>query len=333
MAKNATSSQPPRRLLRRLGIGAAAGLGVVWLRRQIKRKVLTRLALFPRVIGERTPQEIGLAFEEVWFASRDGLKLHGWFIPGREGGTAPKNVTVIMGHGHAGNKEPDLEYARFFQQAGYNVFMFDFRGHGRSEGPRGSSMGYWERLDVHGAVDYLLGRGQERFAVFGISMGASILIMAAAENPYIRAVIADSAYAHLHRSIAAEINNLYRAPMWLARLLAQYAWNIFAGHHRFPTKSTSPADYIAQIAPRPVLLIHGDQDKITRIENAYILHKMAKQPKEMWIQPGVPHAAGYTSYGPAYERRVLDFLSRVDWEAEPELKAPERTLDGIATLK
>jgi hypothetical protein len=71
-----------------------------------------------------------------------------------------------------------------------NVFMFDFRSHSRSEGPPGTSMGYWEKLDVHGAVDWLLGRGETRFASFGISMGA--VIMVTAENPYIWAVIAEA---------------------------------------------------------------------------------------------------------------------------------------------
>jgi alpha/beta superfamily hydrolase len=69
--------------------------------------------------------------------------------------------------------------------------MFDFQGYGLSDGPPGTSMGYWEKLDVHGAVDWLLGRGETRFASFGISMGAVIMIMVTAnmltrvENAYI----------------------------------------------------------------------------------------------------------------------------------------------------
>ncbi len=311
--------------------GLGLGGGLFWLRSKLRRTTLNRLALFPRQIGNRTPQDLGMAYEEVWFPARDGVKLHGWYIPASVGNPNRKNVTVIIGHGHTGNKEPDLEYVYFFQRAGYNVFSLDFRGHGRSEGDLGSSMGYWERLDVHGAVDWLLGRGQDRFAAFGISMGAAILIMAAAENPFIRAVVADSPYAHLYRSIAAEINNLYRLPMWFANILSRYAWRIMADHHGFPTKVASPADYVAGIAPRPLFIIHGEQDKLTRVENGYILYKLAKEPKELWVQPGVSHAAGYATYGPEYERCVLEFLDRVDWQAPPDLHAPAQTLDGIAT--
>ncbi len=291
---------------------------------------LRRLALFPRYLAERTPGELGLPFEEVWFESRDGLKLHGWYIPSPATGVAaPKNVTILMGHGHTTSKEPDLEYARFFHQAGYNVFTFDFRGHGRSEGPQGSSVGYWEKLDVHGAVDWLIGRGQERIAAFGISMGAAILIMATAENPFIRAVIADSAFAQLYRSIAAEINNMWRLPLWLARPLGYYSWRILAAHHRFPLKASSPADYVAAISPRPLLLIHGDQDRLTRVENAYLLSRLSAPPTQLWIQPGLGHVQGYQTYGPAYEKRLLDFLATVDWQKPLDLPAPSITLDGI----
>jgi uncharacterized protein len=313
-------------------VGSATMLGLVVLDNWLRRKILARLALCPRVVGKSTPLDAGMPFEEVWFPSRDGLKLHGWFIPGHpEGKARSKNITVIMGHGHAGNKEPDLHYALFFHQAGYNVLMFDFRGHGQSEGTRGSSMGYWERLDVHGAVDWLLGRGLARFAAFGISMGGSILIMAAGENPYIRAVITDCAYAQAYRSIASEMSNIYGLPMWLTRPFGRYAWWKMAKYHRFAWKNSSPADYVGNIAPRALLLIHGEQDKVTRIENAYLLYKLANQPKELWVLPDVGHTDGYSAYGTAYSERILNFLERVDWEAAPDLRAPARTLDGVMT--
>lgn len=332
MDKKQLKSSKSRKVLVGAALGVGAGLSGFGLRSRIRHYTLRRLALFPRVVGERTPRDLGMEYHEVWFQTRDGLKLHGWYIPDPPGGGATRHVTVIIGHGHTGNKEPDLHYAAMFYQAGYNVFMFDFRGHGRSEGPRGSSMGYWERLDVHAAVDWLLNQGQTRFAAFGISMGAAILIMAAAENPYIRAVIADSAYAHLYRSIAAELSNITRLPLWFTRPLGRYAWRIMADHHRFPLRSASPADYVAAIAPRPLLLIHGEEDLLTRPENAHVLYERAGEPKELWLMPGITHAQGYVSFGPTYQQRVLEFLDKVDWEVEPVLVAPTHTLDGLPVL-
>jgi dipeptidyl aminopeptidase/acylaminoacyl peptidase len=270
-----------------------------------------------------------MQFEEVWFYARDGVKLHGWFI--QPPASFNRNITVLLGHGHSGNKEPDLDYAKFLHDAGYNVFMFDFRGHGRSEEAGGASMGHHERLDVHGAVDWLVGRGQTRLAAMGFSMGASILIMAAAENPLIRAVVADSAYAHLYRSISAEINNMWRIPMWLGRPLGHYAWRIHANYHRFAHRNGSPANYVKQIAPRRLLLIHGEKDRLTRLENAHILYELAADPKELWVLPELGHSVGLATLGQVYIQRVLDFLASVDWDMPLELSAPSQTLDGLLT--
>ncbi len=295
-------------------------------RRFLQRTVVKRLALVNRALEERTPTAENLPFEEVWFKSRDGLKLHGWFIPVRV--ESPAKATIIMGHGHGGSKVYDLAYASFFHGGGYNVFMLDFRGHGQSEGPLGTSMGYWERYDIAGAVDWLLGRDLDQIGIFGISMGGSIAILAAAENPNIKAVVADSAYAHLRRSIAAEINNMTNLPIWMVRPLGWMGYYLLASHHGFSSREGNPASVISKISPRPLFLIHAENDRLTRLENARVLFKLAKEPKELWLQPGIGHVEGYTHFGREYEKRVLDFFNRVDWETPLSSRPPEFTLDG-----
>lgn len=306
------------------------GMGGAILARQIRgylfKMVIRRLAVMERTLDDKTPDQAGLPYEEVWFRSRDSLNLHGWFIPAEDG---PGKATIIMGHGHGGSKVADLHYADFFRRGGYSVFMFDFRGHGRSDGPKGTSMGYWERFDVVGAVDWLRGRGINRVGMFGISMGAAIAILSAAENPDIKAVVSDSAYAHLRRSIAAEINNMWGIPMWFGRLLGWWAYSMMAQHHGFSWREGNPADVVEQISPRPILFIHAEEDLLTRVENAHILYKKAKHPKELWIQPGIGHVEGYGVHGATYEQRVLEFLDKVDWEAPAPPAPPAKTLEGI----
>lgn len=302
----------------------AGGLAGWWqTRRFLRNLILARLSHTPRVVGQRTPADFGMQFEEVWFYARDGIKLHGWFLQPPVG----QDKTIVLAHGHSGNKEPDLVYAQFLYAAGYNVFMFDFRAHGRSEQAGGGSMGHHERFDVHGAVDWLVGRGQTSLAVMGFSMGAAIIIMAAAENPLIRAVIADSPYAHLYRSISAEINNMWGVPLPVARVLGYYAWRVHARYHGFAHRTGSPADYVKRIAPRPLLIIHGEKDRLTRLENAKILYREANEPKELWVLTGLEHCVGLTTLGDSYQQHVLDFLARVDWAKPVALSAPERTLD------
>lgn len=308
-----------------LSLGIAGLGGLYQARKTLYSFAIRRLALVRRIVDEKTPAEEGLAYEEIWFKSRDGLKLHGWYIPAPDG---PGKATIIMGHGHAGSKVADLHYAAFFRRGGYSVFMFDFRGHGQSDGPLGTSMGYWERYDVAGAVDWLLGRGLDRLAMFGISMGGSIAILAAAENPHIKAVVADSPYAHLRRSIAAELNNMTGLPLWLMRPVGWWGYRVLAGHHGFDWREGHPAEVVAKLAPRPLFIIHAQEDRLTRVENAHVLFKAARHPKELWIQPGIGHVEGYGVYGPEYERRVLEFLDKVDWQTPAPPLSPEHTLDG-----
>jgi len=144
-----------------------------------------------RMIARRTPNtrtspaDHGLPFEEVAFQARDGVPLRGWFIP------APQaRGTVVFCHGHAGSMDPDVQYAPWFHQAGLNVLMFDFRGHGRSDGER-VSMGALERQDLLGAMDYLAGRGIERAGVLGFSMGGVVAILTAPLDERIVAVASD----------------------------------------------------------------------------------------------------------------------------------------------
>ena len=132
----------------------------------------------PEPDPEGSPSDYGLPYLEVILPSRDGLRLHGWFIPSErsplpsladDNWSGDSKGTVIFCHGRFGSKDPDLKYAPFFREAGYNTFLFDFRGHGRSEGEY-SSFGYYERLDLLGAIDLLQSKGISRFGVLGFSL-------------------------------------------------------------------------------------------------------------------------------------------------------------------
>jgi fermentation-respiration switch protein FrsA (DUF1100 family) len=215
--------------------------------------------------------------------------------------------------------------------------MFDFRGHGYSDGPEGTSLGYVERLDMHAAVDFLLNRGERRIGVMGFSMGASVAIIAAAENPHIGAVLADSPYAELWRSISTEVNRLYRAPGIFAAWSAKYAFWEMGVHHRFKVSIADPTSFVRRISPRPLFLIHGELDALTPVENSKILYKLAKEPKELWIEPGAGHVMVYEQKPEEYMTRVLSFFDRVDWQARTREAIPERwteefTANGITTL-
>ena len=166
----------------------------------------------PEPDPEGSPSDYGLPYLEVIFPSRDGLRLHGWFISSERSPLPPladddwsgdSKGTVIFCHGRFGSKDPDLKYAPFFREAGYNTFLFDFRGHGRSEGEY-SSFGYYERLDLLGAIDLLQSKGISRFGVLGFSLGGVVGIATAAQSRPIVAVISDGGFAEVRKVVEAD---------------------------------------------------------------------------------------------------------------------------------
>ncbi len=256
-----------------------------------------------------SPADHGLAFEEVAFASRDGLTLRGWFIPAQ-----PARGTVVFCHGHAGSMDPDVKYAPRFHDRGYNVLMFDFRAHGNSEGQH-VSMGYFERLDLLGAMDYLQKRGIESVGVMGFSMGGAVAMSAAPQSQAIRAVVSDGGFARLVPAIAAGIRER-GLPGWLAPLVVRFAgWRVGA---RLP--EADPIEHVRAIAPRALLLIHGGADPYVSTADVQALYEAAGQPKELWIVPEAGHRQVERHRREEYWQRVLGFFDRwLGEEAEKRL--------------
>src|SRR6267378_1723160 len=158
----------------------------------------------------RTPASLGLRFANVSFPSRnDHINLKGWLIPGvlPDGRLTVDRIIVVV-HGTRTNREDPgahlLELTAALARNGFGVLSFDMRGMGESP-PAPLSMGTLEQRDVLGAVDFLRsGRlpfpelGRPRIiGGLGVSMGAASLLMAAAGEPGIQAVVSDSAYAEI----------------------------------------------------------------------------------------------------------------------------------------
>jgi alpha-beta hydrolase superfamily lysophospholipase len=306
-----TAKRKNKNIKSKVALGAVAGLGVVafGVRAALQRLAIRLVTEPDRANNNETPTQYNLPFEEVWFNSRDDIRLHGWFIPANEA-----KATIILGHGHTSSKEPWLDIAQFLWQSGYAIFMFDFRGHGRS-GDAGVSISYQERMDVHGAVDYLVGRGETRLGMYGFSMGAAIGIIATAENPHIKAMIADSSFAYLGSSVAVRIQLMQPwVPDWLARPLAAFTVRTVSNHFGYHHKLADPITFVGDIAPRPIFILHGELDDITPVSNAYQLYEAAHEPKELWIQMGLAHSCGFGELGDIYRERILEFLAKVQWE-------------------
>lgn len=263
-----------------------------------------------RMIARRSPDartspaDYGLPFEEVAFPARDGVPLRGWFIP------APQaRIAVIFCHGHAGSMDPDVQYAPWFHQAGISVLMFDFRGHGRSGGDR-VSLGFLERQDLLGAVDYLVQRGIERVGVLGFSMGGGVGILTTPLEERIGAVVSDGGIARLESAMMGWAQEIARMPRWLAWPLARTVQVVAGWRLGLRLDEADPIHWIGRIAPRPVLLIHGDQDPYVGIAEVRALYAAAGEPKELWRVPEAGHRKVDQHRPEEYRRRVVGFFER-----------------------
>ena len=257
------------------------------------------------------PAQYGLAYEEVTFPSRDGLTLRGWFIPAPEA-----RGTVVFCHGHAGSMDPDVKYVPALHERGYNVLMFDFRGHGRSEGQH-VSMGYYERQDLLGAVDYLRGRGIDRVGVLGFSMGGAVAMATAPHTEAIRAVVSDGGFARLSDAIAAGVRERAASsrsgqglPGFLASLVGHLMIWLTGLRLGCPLSEADPIRWVDEMAPRALFIIQGALDPFVTVEEAGELYAAAGEPKEIWIVPKAGRRQADRRHPEEYRHRVLAFFDQ-----------------------
>ena len=245
------------------------------------------------------------AFEEVTFPSEsDATPICGWYLPS----AAPSAPSVILCHGVWTGRRECLPLGLRFQQAGFNVLTFDFRAHGTSGG-RFTSLGFHETNDVLGAVHYVKRRPEvdpSRIGVIGFSMGAAASIRAAGRCLDIGALVADSSYALFADAVRYSFQRVGHLPHYpfapIAMLWARLLINA-------DPKLLRPVDMIGRIAPRPVLIVHGEDDDIVPVRHAYMLFKAAGEPKDIWVEPKAWHVGPRDMRPDEYFERVHAFLA------------------------
>lgn len=262
-----------------------------------------------QIIRRRTPDvrtdpaDYVLSYEKIAFKSRDGLTLRGWFIPAEK----PRG-TIVFCHGHAGSMDPDIEYAPAFHDSGYNVLMFDFRGHGRNEGQR-VSMGYRERLDLLGAIDYLRSRGIDRVGVLGFSMGGAVAISTAPQSETIRAVVCDGGFTRLGNAIARGARER-GWPGWIAALVSPLIICLASLRLGSWLPRADPVRWVDKIAPRALLIIHGGLDPYVSLADVHELYAKAGEPKELWVVPEAGHRRVDKQRPDEYRAKLLGFFDK-----------------------
>jgi uncharacterized protein len=270
------------------------------------------MAYQPQVPVTRTPSSLGLRYQNVTFPSRqDHLLLRGWFIPGiLPNGSMTVERTVIMVHGMHTNRATNLmlDLSGALSRNGIAVLAFDMRGHGEST-PAPLGWGYFEQRDVLGAVDFLRSGslpypelGHPRFiGGWGISLGGVALLFAAAQEPAIKALVIDSAYATSETLVKGAFG-----PAFLfipaTRVIAQMLYGL-------DYYTVRPVDVVAKIAPRPLLFINGANDTIVSPANMTELALAASTAPgahvQSWLVPHAGHIEAYPRMKNIYVQRLV----------------------------
>jgi uncharacterized protein len=249
-----------------------------------------------------SPYETGADFEEVAFASRADHILHGWWL------NRPETDRVIVGcAGYRGSKAQLVGIGSMLWRAGFNVLLFDYRGHGSDLGAP-VTLGFREMDDFFAAMDYANARlPGARIGVFGGSMGAAIAIMGSSRRDDALAVVADSPFARHSDVISYRVHRRVHLPGQPFTRISDYFLYRMAGYRG---SDMEPIRWVAQLAPRPLLVIHGTDDSSIPVEQGIQVYEAASQPKELWIGQGAEHCGTYFLDRAAYCERVSSFFER-----------------------
>lgn len=305
------SPQPPARSRRRQA-GLFLALGVVLGIAALTALVLWRahaaameIVYPPREAVQPRPEDFGLAYEDVSFVTADGLRLSGWFIPP----THPDRAALLVNPGYGDHRGQAITTTAMLARQGYGVLTFDWRAVGESEGSQ-STVGYDEVQDVQAAMAWLRARPDvdpTRLGALARSAGAAALIQAAADDPSIRAVVAETTFSTLPDMVAMGVEAKTGLPAFPFAPLIVWFGERETGRR---IADVRPVDHIGRLSPRPLLLMRAGRDTWVPAFNADRLFAAAGEPKELWDSPNSAHSEVSRDDAAAYERKVVDFFDR-----------------------
>lgn len=232
------------------------------------------------------------AAEHISFTAKDGTQLSGWFIPSSTGEPRDALATVIHAHGNVGNMSAHWPLVSWLPEENVNVFMFDYRGFGESQGIP-SPEGLCD--DTLSAIEYVRQRQDidpQRIVLLGQSLGGNNVLAAlgrGGKNPGIRAVILDSTF-YSYSSIANQM---------------------IPGSGILLDDSYSAERYIANVSPIPLLILHGGSDHVVPVEHSQRLFAMAGEPKKLIIIPQGDHIDAFSDrYHARYRNETMRFMKQ-----------------------
>jgi len=238
----------------------------------------------------QTPKRYGLKYKSVTFESEDKTRLHGWFVPATDKAIG----TVLHFHGNAQNLTAHFSFVKWLPKQGFNVFLFDYRGYGKSEGtPTRTGV----HKDAIAALKYVQARDDvdsDRLLVLGQSLGGAVAISAIASTNTNASGICGIAVESTFDSYAAIAKE--KAPAFLVALAI--------------SDKLSPNAVVKNLSPIPIVFIHGTSDRVVPYRRGKSLFDKASKPKAMWTIKGGRHTEAFTTYGKIYQAKLIKYFRK-----------------------
>lgn len=242
-------------------------------------------------------------YRDVRFSTPDGVNIAAWYVPGR------LPATVVFLNGYTTNRSRFLPEAQLLNGAGFNVLLMDCRACGDSSGSL-NTFGLYEVNDVRGAIQFLAqqpGVDPQRIGLVGHSQGGATAILAAKDISAVKAVVTISTFTSLQDNLNSMARNVIGLPPFPFVEMVVFWGEQITG---LDLGQIRPIDAISAIAPRPVLIVHGDQDAWVPVDNAYKLYAAARPPKDLLIVPGATHHDAAARGGQVFKQKLLALMQQ-----------------------
>ena len=241
-----------------------------------------RLIFHPTTDIARTPRDVGLDYLDLYFTTADNVRLNGWFIPHLQA-----SATMIWFHGNAGNIGDRVDNIKLLHDKTHiNIFIFDYRGYGRSPGSSSETTTY---IDGDAAMNFVRTQLQvesKNLLIFGRSLGAAVAAEMASRHDS-RAVILESPFMSIREMARVMLPALPIGPLLSAKF--------------------DVIDKVGKITA-PLLVLHGDQDEIIPFEQGQRVFAAARQPKQFYPIKGAGHNDTFIVGGNGYYERLQSFI-------------------------
>ena len=234
----------------------------------------------------QTPGSVGLAFDDVYFATDDGVRLNGWFVP-----RVRATSTFLWFHGNAGNISHRVENIKLLHgQVNVNIFIFDYRGYGRSEGAASEEGTYRDGVAAIALLRRSYGVDPGRLIIFGRSLGAAVAAEMATRVQSL-AVILETPFTSVRDVARDKLPFLPIGPLLKTRY-----------------------DVVEKIRKlsSPLLVLHGDRDEVVPFSHGKRVFDAAPQPKWFYTIAGAGHNDTYRVGGDSYFAALRQHIERAE---------------------